>query len=446
MKHKTTWLVSVLLIILFSAETAIAQERRPISLEETINLAVQNSKQLKLNQAKIQEAIAATKEAEDKRLPDASVSGSVLKMTHPQITLQTKPAAGSTGGAAPNVSSAAYGILNISLPVYAGGRIRYGIESANYLQQAVKLDAENDKDAIILNAVNAYINLYKAASAVQIVRENLQQARERTREFGNLEKNGLLARNDLLKAELQASNVELSLLDAENNEKLATLNMDLMLGLPEKTLLATDSSSIRGASTLLPVDQYEQMALQHRKDLQALDQRALAAASGVKAIKAETLPTVALTGGYIAADVPHFVTITNAVNIGVGVQYNIGSLWKNKAKVVQAEARQQQLQATREILDEGIRLQISQAYENVLLNEKKIEVFAKAVEQANENFRIVKNKYNNALATTTELLEADVAQLQARMNYSFAQADTYGAYNKLLQTAGLINNNSTTSK
>ena len=65
-------------------------------------------------------------------------------------------------------------------------------------------------------------------------------------------------------------------------------------------------------------------------------------------------------------------------------------------------------------------------------------MYAKAVEQATENYRIVKNKYNNSLATTTDLLDADVAQLQAKMNLVFAKADAVVVYNKLLQTAGLL--------
>ena len=63
------------------------------------------------------------------------------------------------------------------------------------------------------------INLYKAKTAIGLVKENLEQAQQRVKDFTNIEKNGLLARNDLMKAELQASNVELALLDAETNYK-----------------------------------------------------------------------------------------------------------------------------------------------------------------------------------------------------------------------------------
>ena len=65
-------------------------------------------------------------------------------------------------------------------------------------------------------------------------------------------------------------------------------------------------------------------------------------------------------------------------------------------------------------------------------------MYFKAVQQAEENYRIVKNKFDNSLATTTDLLDADVAQLQSRLSYTLARADAFVAYNKLLQTAGLL--------
>jgi len=60
------------------------------------------------------------------------------------------------------------------------------------------------------------------------------------------------------------------------------------------------------------------------------------------------------------------------------------------------------------------------------------------VAQATENYRVINNKYKNALATTTELLDADAALLQARLNYTNAQSDAIVAYQKLLQAAGTL--------
>jgi len=328
--------------------------------------------------------------------------------------------------------------LNASLPVYTGGRIRFGIESSKYLAEAEKLDAENSKEEGIQNTIEAYINLYKASAAVKLYNENLLQAQQRVKDFSHLEQNGLLARNDLLKAQLQASNVELALLDAKNNWELANVNMNLMLGLPEATPLILDSSFLNQNFSIQPLGDYVQSALKNRKDIEVVALRKQAADAGIKATKGELYPSIALTGGYIAADVPKVLTITNAVNIGVGIQYNIGSLWKSKAKVEEAEGRSKELQATQELMYDNVRLQVNQAYLNWLSSQKKIDVYTKAIEQSDENYRIVKNKYANSLATLTDLLEADVAQLQAHLNYSFAKADAVVAYNQLLKAAGIL--------
>ena len=280
--------------------------------------------------------------------------------------------------------------------------------------------------------------LFKAKTAVRLVKENLAQSQQRAKDLSNLEKNGLLARNDLLKAELQSSNIELSLLDAENNLQLANVNMDLMLGLPTTTELVLDTTGVEKKDDARVLNDYMQLALTNRKDVTALDYRKKAAESGVKRIEAEKYPSISLTGGYIAADVPKVFSVTNAVNLGVGVSYNIGSLWKSKAKVQQAEAKVKQIVATQAMADDNVRLQVNKNYFSLLSNRKKIEVYAKAVEQAKENYRIVKNKFDNSLATTTELLEADVSQLQATLSYTLARADAFVAYNKLLQTAGVL--------
>ena len=406
MKDRIRLVLAVLAISIVG--WAQAQNNKPITLNEAIDLSIKNRKQLKINRAKVEQASAAVREAIQRRLPDASVSGSYIRLSNPAIDLKTKSNSGSgggsgSGGAMPKVNQAAYGMLNASLPLYAGGRIRYGIESSKYLAQAEELDAENNKEEVIENTVEAYVNLFKAGAAVNLYNENLAQTQQRVKDFSNLEKNGLLARNALLKAQLQESNVELALLDAQNNFELANVNMDLMLGLPERVVLSPDTALLNQSFSVNGLEDYVQAALKNRKDIEALGLRRQAADLGVKATKAERYPSIALTGGYIAADVPKVLTITNAANLGLGVQYNIGTLWKNKAKVEEAEARSRELEATQELMNNNLRLQVNKAYLNWLSSQKKIEVYAKAIEQADENYRIVKNKYANSLATPTDL-------------------------------------------
>jgi outer membrane protein len=438
-KSYFAFIVAILLAIPVQLK---AQDARPLSLQEAVDLSIKNSHELKAAAARNDQAGAEFKEALNNRLPNATVSGSYLRLASPNINVKTKALGGSDSsgrkGGFPSVNQAFYGIANISYPIFAGGKIRYGIESARFLQQAVSMDAENDKEGVVLNTINAYINLYKASVTVDVVNENLAQSAHRDSVFSRLEQNGLLARNDLLKAQLQTSNIELSLLDAENNLKIANINMNLMIGLPEETRLKTDSASFEKNVDLKTIGAYEQLALQNRKDLMALSFRKKAATSGISLIKADLYPSIALSGGYIAADIPQLLSITNAVNVGVGVRYDIGSLWKSKAKIAQAQSRVKEIESNEAQLDDAVKLQVNRDFENYLLSQKKTEVYKKAVLQAEENYRITKNKYDNALVNTTDLLDANVLLLQSKINLAVSKADVLLSYSKLLETTGTL--------
>lgn len=443
MKHRSIIAVTVLSLLFIQAtQPLLAQETRTITLKEAIDLSLQNSKQLKLNEAKILAATANIREAEERRLPDASATASYLYLPlKPNIDLKTSSGngGGSGGsGSTPTVHQVVYGMLNVSVPVYTGGKLKYGIESAEYLAQAVKLDAENDKEAVIMNVTNACITLYKAYQAIELVKENLKTSQGRVNDLSSLEKNGLLARNDLLKAQLQSSNVELSVLDAESNYKIASVTMNILMGIPEQTMLIPDKSGLALPESIKTLDEYEQQALQGRKDIAATGIRKKAAELGVKTAKADYLPSIALTGGYVAADIPKFLTVYNAVNVGVGVKYNLSSLWKTKTKVAQAQVKVQEIQLSADQLTDNIRLQVNQAYQTYLVSVKKIQVLETSVTQATENYRITKNKFDNSLATTTELLDADVALLQAKLSVTNAKADSFLAYNRILMIVGAL--------
>lgn len=439
MKFKIASLI--ILLISFYQQESFAQEKKVLTLDEAISLGMKNSKVLQNNQYKIHEAAAAVQEAKDRKLPGASVTGSYLRLISANVDLKTKPSgngSSSNTNSSPEISQAVYGILNVSMPLYAGGRIKYGIESASLLEKALKLDAETQQDEIIQTTIEAYANLFKATTAVKLVKENLAQSEQREKELTSLEKNEIIPRNDLLKAQLQTSNVALGLLDAENNQQIANLTLNLLIGLPAETILSLDTTGVEKKEDQRSLDEFIQLAYQNRNDIKALSLKKQAAQTNIKAIKAEKLPGIQLTGGYIAADIPSFITITNAMNIGIGVTYNIGSLWKTKTKIKQAESGINQLSVNQAILDDNIRLQVSKNFYALQSYRKKIEVYNRAKEQSSENYRIVKNKYDNNLATLSDLLEADVAKLQSTLSYTLARADAFVAYHKLLQSAGML--------
>ncbi len=437
MNNKIYMRLSTLAISIMAAGSLHAQGTRVLTLDQVVEMSIKNSGQLKVDKAKVEEAVGYTHEMWNNHLPDLKTTGSYLRLNSPSVDLKVKLGSGSSSGSPVKVEQAAYAMVNASVPVFSGLRIKYGVASAKYLEQAAKLDVENDKAEVILNTANAFSALFKAREYVGLVKQNLKQQQQRVGDFTNLEKNGLIARNDLLKVQLQASNVELTLLEAENDLQITYTNVNLMLGLPEGTEVNPDTSGFHLADPGT-LQQWELSAHTNRRDIAALSLREKAATTAIKSTKGEYYPGIAVTGGLIAVDVPNVLTVSNALNIGLGLQYNFGALWKTGAKVAQASARLHELKATEGMLSDRVRLEVTQAYQNYLLSLKKIDVYRKAMDQANENYRITKNKYDNNLVTTTDLLEADVAQLQAQLAALLSKADALVAYKKLQQTSGTL--------
>ncbi|QDP86600.1 TolC family protein [Chryseobacterium sp. SNU WT5] len=437
---KKTYKSFFLLFFLGTLNSLYGQAAKQVTLEEAINMGIQNSKNLAIDKAKIQEATANYVEAKNNRLPSLKISASALALANANVNLKITTPAGS-GGSTPKANSAFYGNVSASLPIFTGGRIKYGIQSADYLIIAAKLSTENDQLAIGYNIAQAYNNLFKSSQQVKVLKENLLSSQKRDLSFQKLEANGIIARNDKLKANLQTSNIELQLLDASNNYNIANINMDLMLGLPESTILEIDPNYISELTENHEVSYYVNKAFQLRTDLQSIDYQQKASELGIKVAKTENLPTIALTGGYIAAEIPNVLTITNAANIGIGVQYNIDNLWKKNSSLMRAEATNKKISATRELLNDQIKLEVNRDYQTSEFAKKKISVYEKAADQANENFRVTTNKYNNGLATITELLDADAAQIIANLNVVNAKADGALAYRKLLQSSGIMTTN-----
>lgn len=444
MQKHSLFLVFGMAFCIGNSLDAGAQQARTLSLEEAVSLSINNNKSLKQSQYALEGAKAGVQEAKERRLPDVKVSGSYMRLNTPAVSgnlLQMM--AGQSGGqgseaGAIKVNQIAFGMANASLPLFAGNRINNGVKAAAYLEKAATYDVAYQADQVIDNTIEAYYNLYKAQAYLKLVEENNRTALNRVKDFANLEKNGVIPRNDLLNVQLQQKNMELAILDAENNMKIANYNFDLMLGLDENTTLRVEGLNKASNKQLAPIEEYINNALADRSDVKALDSRLSASQVNTKITKGAYLPSVALTGGYVAADVHNMLTVTNAMNVGIGLSYNIADLYKTGAKVKQARAQEAEMQMAKSNLLDGVKIEIHKAYQDFRESSQKVTVLKTAVELADENYKIVKNKYDNSLATATELLDADANKLQAAVNYEFSMIDNLIAYNKLLRASGQI--------
>jgi outer membrane protein TolC len=126
------------------------------------------------------------------------------------------------------------------------------------------------------------------------------------------------------------------------------------------------------------------------------------------------------------------------MDIGIGLSYNLSDIFKAKREVKLAKSKTKELQYTIDMMSDQIKVDIENAKQNYQLSLKKYNVYTESQTQAEENYRIVKDKYDNGLVNTNDLLEADFEQLQAKINLTYAKADICQKYYELLAAQGQL--------
>lgn len=423
-----------------TATATVTPEVKTLSLSEALQLGVANSHALETSRAKIKAAQARLAQVKDEVIPEVGISGMYLRVSSPTIS---GPVLGSTSGSSSDsgldfskINQVMLAQASASWPVFQGFRVRNDRRMSAYLTEAAQYDANTTQQAVMLNTARAVYQYYELLETRKVVAENLKQEQQRVAEFKNLEAQSLLARNDRLKAALQANNVELALTEVNNSVKIAEYNLIILLGLPEDISIQLDTTTLFPPFALASWEQYLQQGLDNRSELKATEAQLSAMASGIRSSKSGHYPTVALTAGYINAKVPNLITITNALNAGVSVKYSLTGIYKTKHQVQAAQAQYEQAEALQKETTDQVKTEIRNKYLTVQQSLEKLEITERAIEQAEENYKISKNKYEQGLLILSDYLDADVTLLQAKINHATTQADCMVAYYELLESTG----------
>lgn len=416
-----------ILITLFSIGFIQAQDTKLLSLQEAIKTGITSSNQAILADTKVKTSEWELKTVKNNQLPNVSLSGQFFKLTQANAKGNLIPASGGNL----NISQLAIGQANATIPVFNGFKIQNSIKASKNLNQAEISNAQHTKEQIALYITQLYFSLYKTQQMIALTEDYLKSAHQRVIDFQALEDNGLLAHNDLLKAQLQESDIELSLATAKKNNSVLNYQLVTFLQLPEGTKILIPDNEFS------PIQTTSDFSVA-RKDLEALNFAELAAKNNIKIAQGNYYPSLNLIGGYIALDVKNALTVTNAMNFGAGISYDVSSIFKNKKEVEKAKSQALETESQIAILNDKIKEEIQEAKENFELAIKQKNVYEKAQLQANENYRIVLDKYNNGLSNTNDLLEANVEQLQAKINYSIATSDILQKYYELQYQKGKL--------
>jgi outer membrane protein len=421
--------IALLTFLLISFTTSQAQEKKTMSLKDAISVVISNSNEAVLANTKVATSKLELETMKNNQYPNAKISGQYMRLAGANVK-------SNLGGSGLDVSQLMLAQASVAMPFFSGFKLKNSIAASENLYKSQTFSASHTKEELALETVELFASLYKSQEMVKLFQENLKSAQQRTKDFSAMVDNGLMARNDLLKAQLQESNIQLSMDNAIKNVNVINYQLVTLLRLPENTIIDIDINAVKS-------DMAKNQLVStngQRNDLEALTFQQKASESGIKIAKAGYYPSLSLSGGYIAFDLKNTITVTNAMNFGIGLNYDLASIFKNGKEVKLAKSKADQTTQAIAILNDKIKEETQEAQENYNLSLKQNKVYALAVEQSDENYRIVKDKYDNSLSTTNDLLEADVQQLQSKINLALSQADIALKYYQLQFASGKLIN------
>ncbi|MCX2493602.1 TolC family protein [Pedobacter sp. PF22-3] len=433
---------SIRLMLLASLIPAalFAQSSKELNINQAIELGIANSKNLKLSQNKIDQAVAKLEVVKDNALPTGNAS---FIYNHAEIPTTTFTLPGSESSLRlPKRADAFVGTAAVQELVYGGGKLKYAKESTKLLAEVARLDADKSKEEITYAVINTYYSLYKVLQSRKVVDQNLESIAAQIKQAQRFFEQGIVTKNDVLRFQLQQANVTLTQMDIESNRKVINYNLDILLGLPEDTEVKIVDPTL-GLKTPGSLNEYIGQAFANRQELKQLDIQNKVADFNIKTIKANTLPTVGVGANlYYINPSGKFIPPTNQylmpVTLGATVSWNFGNLWTNKNKVSQAKIEQSEITLQKDILSDQVKTDINKNFQNYQVAMNKIQVLETSIAQATENDKLLASKYKNNVASVTDRIDAETLLYQAKINLEIAKADAGLAYYTLLKSTGKI--------
>ncbi len=443
---KIGWIMVSLIAISLGGAAAVPPQGsgRQLSLDDAIQLGLDNSKALNASEMSVQFADAKASEINAARLPSLKFNGSYTRMSDITPFAITVP----IPGLVPNTFVISPTILNnysyrasISAPIFTGFKLENSVAAANLAVEAAQSDLTKDRSEVVYAVKSAYWGLYKANEVKKVVDENVALMEAHLKDAQNLVDQGLLTTNDLLKIEVQLSNTRLLQIDATNGVKLAQVNLNNLLGLPLATLTEITTTIHHDPGVLQDWSSLVEKALGQRPDLHAMDLRVKAGEANVGAARGAWWPQISVFGDYVNARpnprvVPAQDIYKDTWDFGVQVSLDVWNWGIAAHQTAQAEAQLAQTKDAEGSLRDAVALEVTQDYLSLQQAKEKIVVAQQTIGQAEENSRITNDKFKEGLALTTDVLDADVALLQAKTNYTQSLVDYELAEGRLEKSLG----------
>lgn len=400
-------------------------------MEQLFATAEAHNASMQAAQTAVEEAALGVEAAKTAWRPDVEATAAVSYMGN--VKIWDRPLKHKFTAATPHFGN------NFALmarqTVYSGGAITSGIRLAQLSKAMAETEAEENRQRVRFLLAGHYLQLHNLRNQQEVFDQNIALAETLISQTRRRAELGIALSNDITRHELQMEQLRLGRARVEDAQRVISHQLATVLGVDSTVAILPQDDF---TTALCPQDgegAWQQTANAHHTGLQKAALGTRMAEQKVQLERSERLPKVALVAedhfdGPVTFEIPTLDKNINYWYVGVGVSYNVGSLWKNnkrlrKARTALARSRQEQ-----QVAAEGVENAIQAAYTDYLTAFTELRTQEKSVELAAQNYRIIQNRYENGLALVTDMtdaanvkLNAELALVSARINviYNYYQ-------------------------
>lgn len=418
---------------------AVGQNRRVMTIETLFEIAETNSIQLRPYFTAEQEAIQEVEVAHTNRLPDINTS---LSLSYIGDGFTTKRDFSDYQRAPiPHFGSGLS--VNVTQPVYTGGAVTAGIELAELKSTAARYSTDLQRDNIRLRLAGLYLDIYKFDNLRGVVESNIKNARSVLEQMNARFEQGVALQNDITRYELLVSNLELQLVKINNNLDILNRNLVLTAGLPEGTVIVPDSTILARSLPCEPESTWQSDAVANSSALKLARSGVDISRKAESLVKSERLPKIGLQAGWtldgpILVEVPPINRNLSYWYVGVGVSYNLSSLYKNNRSLSKSRIATRKAIDNLEAATQNVSLGINADYIHYIEAYDELKTQEKSVELADRNYMTTSTRFQADMALLTDMIDAANSKLDAEQQLVNARINIIYYYYKLLFTSGKI--------
>lgn len=411
-----------------------APSARVFTLDEAIGFALENNPGVSAGERMVEREGIGVDAARGERLPKVALVGAVTRSRFDQpIT----PISGNplTGGSFPDFDETKYDVgVEMTLPLYAGGRLARGVRMAEIREAVARETLEMDRTDLAFNVTSVYHKIGQLKRLVEANGAVVKGLEEHKKDVELFLEAGTAARVDLLKTESELAQARQNLLRVRNDLAGARELLKAIMGMdPAEDIAIADGDESPGSFP--SVEEGLEDALSRRHDYRAILRERDLAYEKVRFAGGRRLPSVSLGGEYMDSSGDD---LDFRENWAVGVRFSLpifdGGVIRSEVAGARKEA---EMAGERErALRYEISREVKEAYLDYESSTERVEASRAAVRAAREALRIERLKYEAGSGTSADVLDAEAALLRAESGYWQAVFDKRTAGAEIKRATG----------